>query len=177
MPRISRTAGAIVIWIGTAGAGACGGLAADAKHEDASDGAAGTSGGATSGPVSIETFGDELDRMACDWLVPCCTEIGTPVTAAGCANGLSLSATPERADPDNYSFDPNVAAECLAAAREIFSKLACDLSARPGEFDAVSDEVRAHCDGVFSGKLEPGARCAAHVECAKAPGDSVECTD
>jgi len=179
MLRIGRwTAAAFVIWAGTAGAGGCGGLASDAKHEAASDGVAGASGAssnATSEPVSIETFGDELDRMACDWLVPCCVELDTPVTATGCANCLSLSDDPERADPNNYSFDPNLAAECLAAAREIYGALDCDLDS--GEYDAVNAEIRTLCDSVFRGKLEPGAHCAAHVECARAPGDSVECTD
>ena len=135
----------------------------------------GTSGLVMGDPVSMGEYAARAAGIVCEWVAPCCGEIGLSVDEDNCAAVLAaqFSADQASADPDNYTYDPDLAGDCLATARDLYSRVGCDLGAPSEEVGAEADEA---CSNVFAGKLAPGSPCTSDIECAKGPGDEVDCT-
>lgn len=203
MQRIGQwTVGALAVCV-VASVAACGGSSSgdgDGDSNDTgSDGTSGGSGGSSSGngdsgtssgdnnsssstgdlipgtPTEVEDYYGEASAVVCEWLAPCCTELGLTVSEGSCSTAIEakFAADYASADPDNYTYDPDLAGDCLATARQLYSDLGCQLEDTPGDVDPSVNEA---CDRVFAGKLEPGAPCAADIECASQPGDDRDCT-
>lgn len=196
------TAGTVVACALAAGVSGCGGESSDGDSNDTgSDGTSGGSGGSNSGsgdngtssgdnnassgngtgglvtgtPTPVEDYFGEAAAVICEWLTPCCGGLGLPVTEAGCSTVIEsqFAADYASADPDNYTYDPGLAGDCLATARVLYADLGCQLEDTAGEIDPSAD---AACESVFAGKLEPGAPCVADIECASLAGDERDCT-
>jgi len=78
------------------------------------------------------------------------------------------------ADPSNYTYDPEVAGDCLATASKFYDQLGCASGDPSAGIDA---SAIALCDTVFQGKIEPGAPCAGDIECHISPGEDANCTE
>lgn len=135
----------------------------------------GTTGLSMGVPTPVEDYFAQAAAIVCEWLAPCCGDVGIAVNEGNCATAIEaqFSADYASADPDNYTYNPDLGGDCLATAREIYKDLGCQLDMTAGEIDPTTDAL---CEQVFQGKLEPGAPCAADVECAKQAGDEVDCT-
>ena len=135
----------------------------------------GTTGLSMGVPVEVEEYFEQAAAIVCEWLTPCCGEIGLAVTESNCSStiGAQFAADYASADPDNYTYDADLGGDCLATARQLYSELGCQLDTTAGEIDPATDAL---CEQVFQGKLEPGAPCSSDIECAKEPGDEVDCT-
>lgn len=181
-----------------ASVGACGGSSSSDGDSDSNDsgssgnsggsggssssnGSNGSSNGTSSGtvdlvpgtPTDIEDYYGEASGVVCEWLAPCCEAFGLQLSAGSCSTNIEagFAADFASADPDNYTYDPDLAGDCLATARKLYDNLGCEL-----EEANISPAVNETCERVFTGKLEPGAPCAATIECAAEPGDRRECT-
>ncbi|HEY6728259.1 MAG TPA: hypothetical protein VI197_29820 [Polyangiaceae bacterium] len=126
-------------------------------------------------PTEVEDYYGEASGVVCEWLAPCCGALGLEVSVGSCTTTIEarFSADYASADPDNYTYDPDLAGDCLATARALYSDLGCQLQDSAVEIDPSVNET---CDRVFEGKLEPGAPCAADIECASQPGEERDCT-
>lgn len=137
----------------------------------------GTTGGVTEGePIAIEDYPGAVGGVICDWIAPCCGDLGLPVTQSQCVTVLSgaFAGDVGAADPQNYTYDPELAGDCIASARMVYAQIGCDL----GNVDPeVGADVDATCDNIFKGKLAPGEACVSDVECAAAAGESATCDD
>src|SRR5688572_7401778 len=107
-------------------------------------------------PTEVEDYYGEASAVVCEWLAPCCDALGLDVSQGSCTTAIEaqFAADYAAADPDNYTYDADLAGDCLATARELYSDLGCQLEDAPGDVDP---SVNATCDRVFTGKLEPGA--------------------
>ncbi|HEU5076207.1 MAG TPA: hypothetical protein VFU02_18570 [Polyangiaceae bacterium] len=160
---------------GSGGATSGGSGGSSSASGGASSGSNQASSSSTGAPMEVEEYSAEAASIVCEWLAPCCGGIGLSVSQADCSAALEaqISADYASADPDNYSYDAELASDCFATARDLYRDLGCDLSMAPGDVDP---DVTAACDRVFTGKLEPGEPCASDIECTHGPDDSAECT-
>jgi len=135
----------------------------------------GTTGLSMGAPVEVEEYFEQAAAIVCEWLTPCCGDVGIAVNEGSCSAtiGAQFAADYASADPDNYTYDPDLGGDCLATAQELYSRIGCQLDMTAGEIDPATDEL---CEQVFQGKLEPGTPCNSDVECAKQAGDEVDCT-
>lgn len=198
------TAGMFLMCALAAGASGCGGESSDGDGDADSNGTSAGSGGATSGsgdngsssasggsssgnnqassssgsgvPIEVEEYSAEAASIVCEWLAPCCGGIGLSVSEGECSAVLEaqFAADYASADPDNYTYNAELAGDCFATARDLYRDLGCDLSMASG---ATDPDVTETCNSVFAGKLEPGEPCASDIECAREPGDSADCTE
>lgn len=165
----------------SSGSGGTDGGTTDGNNANTGDETASSSGNGntTSGivqgdPVSLEDYAAEVGAIVCGWLTPCCVGLGLPLTQMDCEGtlGASLGLEYASADPNNYTYDPDLAGDCLATARGFYDQFGCEVPS--GDIDAGAVEV---CNTVFQGKLEPGTACTADIECAVAPGEDAECDE
>jgi len=144
-------------------------------NETASSSVSGNTTGGTvpDGPLPLEDYTAELNAILCNWLAPCCAGVGLTLSESACTAALGAGSDEEQAsgDPNNYTYDPAVAGDCVAAARELYEHAGCAVDSSVG-IGTTELEV---CDDVFQGKLEPGAPCVADIECAAAPDEGAEC--
>lgn len=146
-------------------------------------GGSGTSGSGTTAtglvegePIALEDYPDAIASLLCEWITPCCSETGLPVVESECLTVMSqvFGEDVVNADPANYTYDPALAGDCVAAGRGFYAQLGCDLGAAdPEEGDALD----AQCERIFTGKLAPGAVCTSNIECAAAEGEDSSCDD
>jgi len=157
----------------SSGSGSNGTSAGD--NNTSSGNGSGTTGLSMGAPVEVEEYFAEAAAIVCEWLAPCCGDVQIPVDEGTCSAtiGAQFAADYASADPDNYTYDPELGGDCLATAKDLYKDLGCQLDMSAGEVDPTADAL---CEQVFQGKLEPGAPCNADVECAKQPGDEVDCT-
>ena len=162
---------------GTSGGsgGSSNGTSAGDGNNASSGNGSGTTGLSMGVPTPVEDYFDAAAAIVCEWLTPCCGDFGVPVNEGNCSTVIAsqFAADYASADPDNYTYDPDLGGDCLATAKELYENLGCQLDMTAGEIDPATDEL---CEQVFQGKLEPGTPCTSDIECAKQPGDEVDCT-
>ena len=129
-------------------------------------------------PVAIEDLGNATGEAVCPAIAPCCNEVlGLMVSNATCVTALGglFAADHQEADPNNYTYDPDLAGDCVATMEEVYANLDCNFTvdSNVDEFAALT----AVCDSVFTGSLVPGEACASDIECAAAPGEDAACDD
>jgi len=166
------TAGALLGCALALGGSGCG-------ETNSGDGDGGSGNAVVDGPVSFGDFPAALTSVLCDWIAPCCTDLGLPFDAGDCKRTFEAGLTDSyaRADPDNYIYDSALAGDCLETAREFYSQVGCEVPSSADEaleYWPFKDAVRV-CNFAFGGKLEPGAPCTDAIECAAASDESVEC--
>jgi len=155
--------------------GSSGGSGSSSDNSASSGNGSGTTGLSMGAPVEVEEYFEQAAAIVCEWLTPCCGDLGIAVNEGNCSTviGAQFAEDYAAADPDNYTYDADLGGDCLATARELYQELGCQLDTTAGEIDPATDEL---CEQVFQGKLEPGAPCNSDIECAKQPGDEVDCT-
>lgn len=150
-----------------AGLGGCRETASSAGNE-------GSSGGTPAGdPVPFSHYAAELSDAECEWVTPCCAELGLPIAKTDCSTVVEAEHTEEYASADPaYTYDPELAGDCLVATREFYDRVGCEFAFAPAGIDTSALDV---CNTVFQGMLEPGAPCTVDVECAGPPGEGAFC--
>src|SRR6187399_427987 len=129
-------------------------------------------GGIVAGdPIPLEDFVAGISAAQCEWVTPCCARLGLTVVETDCSTRLAAidAGRYSSADPNHYTYDPELARDCLAATRELYDQAACNA-------DNDTSAIEA-CNSVFQGKLEPGAPCTVDIECAASPGEEVGCVE
>lgn len=174
----TQHAGKALVIVGVASA-----FVACNSSSDGQAGTSGTSGPFTGGtlrqgpPVPVQEYGTALARLFCPQITPCCAErLGSTVSNTDCVTAMAevFSSSLEGADPANYSYDADLAGDCVATVEPLYQRLECGFSDAGVDVDPAIEEA---CSRIFTGKLEPGQPCNSSVECAAGPGDSVSCDE
>src|SRR5688572_24197374 len=133
--------GTLCLGLLAAAVGGCGG-SAESNGDEGSDGGddsgnnsgaggsssgSGTDAGTTNGivpgdPVAFEDYPAEVSAILCGWLTPCCVGLGLSLTEMDCSTslGASVGMPYAGADPENYTYDPELAGDCVATARAFY---------------------------------------------------------
>lgn len=125
-------------------------------------------------PTPFEDYWPEAAAILCRWMVPCCQEWELELNQADCTKNVEAGFVAGAGDPnpDNFDYDPDLAGDCLATAREFYKDVGCQLGDRP---PIIAADLDAACSRVFTGKQAPGEFCSGQIECAHEPGDDADC--
>ncbi len=117
----------------------------------------------------MDSLPGEMASAYCGVVGPCCREAGRSFDAGTCRlvfEGLFRQEFSE-ARPENYAYDANAAASCVAEVRASAGQCVLETGVGSG----------AGCDAAFSGKLAPGASCRSGIECARPDAGDSDCDE
>jgi hypothetical protein len=116
--------------------------------------------------ADMEAFVAALADLTCQSVDACCEREGVDFDATKCRERI-IATLPGKLEADSPSatYDPKLAAACLAATKQ---RTTC------GEVDDSRGTLEA-CRHVLHGALAPGARCEISDECQVGAGQSVQC--
>jgi hypothetical protein len=117
--------------------------------------------------ADMAAFAAAMADLTCQSRAACCEREAVAFDATECRERViaELPAALEAESP-SATYDPKLAAACLAAAT---ARTTC------GEFDDSGGTMEA-CEHVLHGRLAPGAPCTTSDECQVGPGQTVSCT-